>query len=190
MLKKKTNYEVEAVARCLTDRATGGAGAVAYTTFMSGGVLNSNDHYIPNHAVCEVKVTLSQEDVNINDTTCIEDKPVILGANNVRINQGIGIDLREGVTAFDGDGMPIKYTVEPSEIDKCELGIHTVIYTAKDNYGNTVTVTRLVEICPIANPTIIGATEMVVSPNEEFNPLEGVSAVDGNGNEIAVEVKE
>lgn len=196
--KKKTKYDVETITGCLTDNATNEAGAVAFQTFKTEEVEISNDYHIPFPAICAVKVKISTEEYEIEDETCVTDEPVppipgqpqIIGADNTTINQGIGIDLREGVSAIDGNGNPIAFTVEPSEIDACDVGVHEVIYTATDSQGQTVTVIRKITINQITAPTISGNTDMVVAPNEEFDPLEGVTATDGNGNPVEVEVKE
>lgn len=112
--------------------------------------------------------------------------PIINGANDVTINQGVGIDLTEGVTATV-DGNPIEFTVNPTELDACDVGEHTVTYTATSGV-KTTTVERIVTIEQVADPTISGLTELTVEVNEEFDPLDGVSAVDGNGNEVEVTV--
>lgn len=114
--------------------------------------------------------------------------PVISGADNVSVKQGVGIDLKDGVTATL-DGEEIEYTVEPSEIDKCELGEIEITYAATGN-GKTTTVTRKVTVTAISNPTINGLDELTVEVGEEFDPLEGVTAKDGNGNDVEVEVVE
>lgn len=191
--KKKLYYRTTTKTKCLEDVAIDKAGGQAALTFKAEDKIKSNDYIIPFHAICFQKVKFTHGEEQIDDETCVIDepgKPRIIGADDVEINQGIGIDLREGVIAVDSEGNPIDFTVEPSEIDKCDVGVHTVIYTATDREGNTTTVIRNIGICQVANPTISGATDIVVAPNEEFNPLDGVTAVDGNGNEVEVELKE
>lgn len=198
MIKKKTNYDVETKAKCLDDTATGQAGAVAFQTFRAEDVEVSNDYNIPYHAICSIKVKTTTEEVEYDDPTCIGDEPdppqpgdpYIEGADNTTIPQGTDFDPNEGVKAYDGHGDEIPFTVEPSELDTCEVGVHELVYTATDSQGKTVTVIRKVTITAIPNPTIDGITDIVVAPDEEFNPLDGVTAVDGNGNPIPVEVKE
>ena len=131
--------------------------------------------------------------------------PRFVGIEDVTINQGIGIDLTEGVYAYDGNGNEIEYTVTPDSIDMCDVGEHTVIYRAMaegkkfapwfcskqrglagDLLCNRVALRkdRTVTIEQIDPPRIEGLDTVKISPNVEFDPTEGVTAIDGNGNEI------
>ena len=144
-----------------------------------------------------MNVILTQDVILIDDETCegaepvppIPLKPKIHGAISKTIRQGEGIDLREGVYAVDGYGRPIDYTVEPATLDECDVGVHEVYYSATA-HGKTTVVIRKITIRKVADPTIYGNTDIVVAPNEEFDPLDGLTAVDQNGNDVEVEVKE
>lgn len=107
------------------------------------------------------------------------------GLSNKTIKQGNDFDLLDGVKAFDENGNEIPFSVSPNEVDKCEVGVQEFTYTAKG-----LKAVRKITVEHIANPTISGLTELTVTVNEEFDPLVGVSAVDGNGNVIAVTVEE
>lgn len=124
----------------------------------------------------------------VERTIIVEGNVTITGANDVTINQGIGIDLTNGVSATGVSGQSIPFTVDPESIEKCDVGEHEVTYTATDS-GITETVTRKVTITAIDDPTISGLTDLTVNVGEEFDPLEGVTAKDGNGNDVAVEVE-
>lgn len=107
------------------------------------------------------------------------------GTDDVTINQGVEIDLTEGVKAMDAEGNVIPFTVSPTTIAKCDVGEHTVTYTSARG-----TETRTVTIEEVEDPTISGAEEsMTETLGVEFDPLEGVSALDGNGNAITVTVE-
>lgn len=131
--------------------------------------------------------------------------PRFVGIEDVTLNQGIGIDLTEGVYAYDGNGNEIPYTVTPDSIDMCDVGEHTVIYRAMaegkkfapwfcskqrglagDLLCSRVALRkdRTVTIEQIDPPRIEGLDTVKISPNVEFDPTEGVTAIDGNGNEI------
>lgn len=190
---KTTTHQL--VDDTVTDSTESQAGTTAYKTFMREDTEISNDKYIPFRAIDHVKVAHNIIEQDIVDDTCNDGTeptppepgaPVINGANNVTINQGIGIDLRNGITATL-DGETIDYSVSPDTIEKCEVGEHIVTYTATGN-EKTTTVERKVTINQIANPTISGLSELTVDVGEEFDPLEGVSAVDGNGNPVEVEI--
>lgn len=190
--KKKTKFDVETIANCLTDNATEEAGAVAFQTFRNEDVEISNDYKIPFHAICAVKVKTTTEEFEVEDDTCVTDEPpvpgepYIEGADNTSIRQGTEFDLTEGVKAYDGDGNEIPFTVEPSEVDKCEVGQQTFTYSAEG-----VTKERVITVTQIANPTINGVTEPIeVVVDEEFDPLDGVTGEDGNGNEVEVAVEQ
>lgn len=191
MIKKKTNYEVTTKAKCLEDVD----GSTAFTTFKGEDKVYSNDYIFPFHAICEQKVKISTEEVEVDDPTCqngdvppvppTPGEPHIDGANNTSIPQGTDFDLTEGVTAYDGDGNEIPFTVTPQEVQKCEVGEQVFTYNA-----DGVTKNRTITVTQIANPTISGLSELTVDVGEEFDPLDGVSAVDGNGNEVEVTVEQ
>lgn len=130
------------------------------------------------------------------------------GVSDVTINQGIGIDLADGVHAYDGDGNEIEVVIDPNEIDKCDVGIHSVKYTAMGKGDSrrpvicgknaldigtacddltSIEAVRTVTIEQIDPPTISGIEDMEVADGTVFDPMDGVSAVDGNGNSVDVE---
>lgn len=191
----KNNLEVKTKTKQLEDIATGDKGITAYRTFLQKDEELSNDYIIPYHAIDHIVVKNTVTTETVDDDTCRSDaepptppgptKPEITGADDITINQGVGIDLTDGVKAYDGEGNEIPFAVNPTEIDKCDVGEHEVTYTA-----DGVEVTRKITITAISDPTITGLTDLIVEVNEEFDPLEGVTAKDGNGNDIDVEVVE
>lgn len=131
--------------------------------------------------------------------------PRFVGIEDVTINQGIGIDLTEGIHAYDGNGNEIPYTTTPDSIDMCDVGEHTVIYhanaegrkltpwfcsTLRGLVGGllcgkiTLRKERTVTIEQIDPPRIEGLSTIKIAPNVGFDPSEGVTAIDGNENEI------
>lgn len=135
--------------------------------------------------------------------------PYFEGLTDETIKQGSDFDLTEGVTAYDGNDEEIEYSTSPTnaEFDTCDVGSHVIQYHAGqpvdrflpniclgtdlavsipsycDNY-QSVTKERLIRIIQAANPTIYGIPHVTISPNTPFDPLNGVSAVDDNGNPI------
>lgn len=127
---------------------------------------------------------VSATDDNGNTLTVSYVPSAFSGIDDVTINQGVGIDLREGVHAVDTEGNILTYTVNPSTIAKCDVGTHTVTYTS-----SRATETRTVTISAIADPTISGAdSALAETVGVDFDPLDGVTAVDGNGNTVTVTV--
>lgn len=107
------------------------------------------------------------------------------GVMNASVNQGVGFNLTNGVTAKQYDGTEVPFTVTPNTFAECQLGDQTFTYTA----NGVETATRTITVLPIADPTISGISETInVKKNEEFDPLDGVTAVDGNGNTVTVTV--
>ena len=108
------------------------------------------------------------------------------GVGDVSINQGNSFNPRSGVHAYDYQGNEIPFTVSPTTFSPCLVGVQTFNYTA----SGVESVTRTITVNPIANPTISGvpSTPLTVEVGETFDPLQGVTAVDGNGNAISVTV--
>ena len=108
------------------------------------------------------------------------------GLNNVTINQGTSFNPTSGVKAYDYNGNEVPFSVTPSTLDTCDVGTHTLTYEAQ----GLATATRTVTVNAIANPTISGvpSTTLEVEVGDTFDPLDGVTAVDGNGNTVVVTV--
>lgn len=107
------------------------------------------------------------------------DSPYFTGTVDTTIRQGTDFDLRAGVNAYDGDGMTIPFTVTPSEVEVCQLGVQSFVYEAEGAKD-----TRYITVVAVDNPTITGLTPLTVKAGEEFDPNEGVVATDGNGNTV------
>lgn len=110
--------------------------------------------------------------------------PYFTGLTNETINQGTTFDLLNGVHAYDADGNEVPFDVTPSAVASCQIGEQVFTYST-DGFSQDRTITVLA----IADPTISGISETIeVGKGEEFDPMDGVSAVDGNGGEVAVTV--
>lgn len=193
MIKKKEKFDVTTYTHQLTDNAVDDAGKEAYATFTREEIEVSNDNLIPFHATDRVVVKRTIEEVDVDDPTCqngdeptpTPGEPKIVGADNTSVKQGLGFDLMAGVKAYDADGNEIPFTVNPTELNKCDLGHQSFTYSAEG-----VTKERTITVTEIADPTISGLTPLEVEVGEEFDPLAGVSAVDGNGNAVTVTVEQ
>ena len=110
--------------------------------------------------------------------------PYFRGVTDATMRQGTTFDLSNGVHAYDAEGSEIPFTVSPSEVISCQLGDQEFTYSAED-----ITADRTITVTAIPNPIISGISETInVAPSEEFDPMDGVSAVDGNGNTVTVTV--
>ena len=136
--------------------------------------------------------------------------PYFEGLQDETIKQGSVFDLTEGVRAFDGDDQEITYTYSPTndEFDTCAVGSYTIQYHASqtadkmlpnmcipgglalttprycDDYEST-TAKRIIKIIRASNPQILGIPHVTIAKNATLDVLNGVSAVDDNGNPIA-----
>ena len=109
-----------------------------------------------------------------------------VGTESETITQGTDFDIHDGVHAINNRGEEVPYNVTPDEFDECEVGSFTYTYTA----NGVPTAVRTITVTAIADPTITGAdTTLTVEPGVAFDPLSGVSAVDGNGNSVEVTVE-
>lgn len=113
------------------------------------------------------------------------DMPYFKGVTDETINQGTTFDLLEGVQAFDPNGNEMPFDVTPSEVESCEVGAQVFTYTTEG-----LSKDRTITVVQVANPTISGVPSgsLTVEVGEAFEPLDGVTAVDGNGNTVAVTV--
>lgn len=108
------------------------------------------------------------------------------GIGNVTINQGTSFSPTDGVHAYDYQGNEVPFTATPSTVDTCDVGTTTLTYSA----SGLADATRTVTVNAISNPAIFGvpSTTLEVEVGDTFDPLDGVTAYDGNGNAVAVTV--
>lgn len=135
--------------------------------------------------------------------------PYFEGLTDETIKQGSDFDPTEGVKAYDGYDEEIEYTYSPQELDTCLVGSQVIQYRASqtsegdmlpnicipdglalalpsicDDYEST-TAERIIRIIKANDPTIYGIPQVTVARDAAFNVLDGVTAVDDNGNPIA-----
>lgn len=131
------------------------------------------------------------------------------GIDDVTINQGVGIDLEEGVAAYDGNGDSVPFTVSPATIDKCEVGEHVVTYSAVGEGlsmlpaiacrrrsvlhtpsvcrdGDTTIEERVITIEQADPPTIEDTSPVIIPTETDFDPMDNIIGTDDNGNPVEV----
>ena len=154
---------------------------------------------------CETPIpkVCGRQKVHMPTASC--DTIHFTGVDDAEINQGQDFDPTEGVHAYDGNGEEIPFTVEPSEVDECQVGEIELEYTAT-GVGKKLLpklcgspnlklpycgverkrLKRNLVIKGIAPPSIRGIERVCLDRETLFNPMDGVSAVDGNGNTLEI----
>ncbi len=117
-------------------------------------------------------------------------KPTIKHPKELVMVRGTEPDIRKGVSAWDFEEGDISASVVYPQVDLKNLpvGVHPIVYKVTDRDGNETSSTRMIHVISSAYPMIYGADdiEIKVSQVEGFEPLQGVSAKDDEGNEFPV----
>lgn len=69
------------------------------------------------------------------------EAPVISGAADINIYLGDSVSYRKNITVTDNSQVEPELTVDTSGVNLDEAGVYPVIYIARDNVGNTASVT-------------------------------------------------
>ena len=111
--------------------------------------------------------------------------PELSGIDDASTPQGQGFDPLEGVTAVDAVDGDVTDAIEvDGEVDTRVPDEYALVYRASDLAGNETEVRRTVTVTAV-EPTFLGVPDArTVVEGEEFDELEGVSAIDANGDEI------
>lgn len=121
-------------------------------------------------------------DAHGNPVTVTGELQLFTGLTYENLSQGQPFSLTDGVVALDANGSEIPYTVSPSTIDTCDVGDFVFTYTSARGSA-----TRNITVEAVVNPLIFGADEgLEETAGVAFDPLDGVTAEDGNGNQITV----
>ncbi|MDU5110672.1 MAG: DUF5011 domain-containing protein [Clostridium sp.] len=106
--------------------------------------------------------------------------PIILGVKDHVLKVGDKFEPKDGVTVEDED-KNIELQVE-SNVNTNIPGTYKVLYSATDSKGKNTKVQSKVEVNPkvtvINKAPIIYAEDKVIKLGEDFNPLDGVTAMD------------
>lgn len=124
-------------------------------------------------------------------------KPVsepIINAKNLSIKVNDKFDPKVGVTATDEENKDITCEIKVVEntVNPAHPGNYIVVYQITTSKGKTIAKRIDVkvegEVKPIGKP-IIGVTDRSIKVGAKFNPLEGISAKDGEGKDITGSLK-
>lgn len=131
-------------------------------------------------------------------TICVSvksnNKPVIHGVNNVKIEEGTTFDPMKGVTAHDKEDGDITKNIKVSgNVDENKQGKYELLYTVTDSDGNITTAKRTITVDPKLEETntmpVINVSDKVIKVGDKFDPLAGVSANDKDDEDITKNVK-
>lgn len=120
----------------------------------------------------------------LQDTT----PPSINGIKEITITVGDSISYKKGITVTDDFDDNVKLVVDNSEVDTSVPGDYTVIYKAKDKYGNEARVTTTLHVKAVVKKTpsiemteenvLIEADKILVSiTNDTMSQYEKIHAI-------------
>ena len=116
--------------------------------------------------------------------TVIKDEAPVINAEDKTITQGTTFEPLKDVTAEDKEeGKIEKIEVVKNDVKEKEIGEYEVTYKAVDSYKNETTKTITVTVVENQKP-VINAEDKTIYLNEEFDPLEGVTAEDPEDGKI------
>ena len=132
----------------------------------------------------EATDTYNQTTTETIKVTVIKDEAPVIVAEDKTITQGTKFDPLEDVTATDKEEGDIKkIEVVKNEVKENKTGKYEVTYKVVDSYKNETTKTITVTVVENQKP-VIHAEDKTIYLNEEFNPLEGVTAEDPEDGKI------
>ncbi|WP_163654586.1 glycosyl hydrolase family 18 protein [Listeria sp. PSOL-1] len=123
------------------------------------------------------------------DEEHVNSEPVLSGVQDKTIYINDGFDPLAGVTATDkedGD-LTSKIKVDGS-VNTKEAGVYTLVYTVSDSEGATAKATRKITVAKVGTPVISGTKDVTINVGDDFNPLTGVTAKDGKGQDITSKI--
>ncbi|PEC46381.1 immunoglobulin-like domain-containing protein [Bacillus sp. AFS096315] len=153
------------------------------------------DSMKPNNYTVTYSVTdLDGNVTTINRKITVIDaiKPIISGVEDTSIGINQPFNSLEGITARDNvDGDITKSIQVTGILDLNKKGVYKLTYTVIDSSGNTASILRTITVIDNVKPTITGIndTTLYMRFGDNFNPLEGVQAVDNVDGEITNAIK-
>ena len=116
--------------------------------------------------------------------TVLKDEAPVINAEDKTITQGTKFKPLDGVTAEDKEDGEIKdIEVVTNEVKENETGEYEVTYKVVDSFNNETKKTITVTVVENQKP-VINAQDKTIYLNEEFDPLEDVTAIDPEDGKI------
>ena len=116
--------------------------------------------------------------------TVLKDEAPIINAEDKTITQGTKFKPLDGVTAEDKEDGEIKeIEVVTNDVKENKIGEYEVTYKVVDSFNNETKKTITVTVVENQKP-VINAKDKTIYLNEEFDPLEDVTAIDPEDGKI------
>lgn len=104
-------------------------------------------------------------------TVLSNEKPVIIGANDIEIEFGSSFDVRKDVKAVDYEDLDLTdKIVVTGEVNTSVAETYEITYSVTDNDGNTTTIIRKVTVKGEEKPVIPEKPEIPVQPEGPVDP--------------------
>lgn len=138
-------------------------------------------------------VTYKVKGTNNNEVTMpikitVVAKDAIITAGNRSIQLGQSFDPLKEVKAEDQDGyqtdLTAKINVKQNNVDVNRAGKYKIIYTVIGSNGKTVE--KEIEVTVTAKDATIIVTDKTVYKGDTFDPMQAVTAIDGDGNDTNI----
>lgn len=116
--------------------------------------------------------------------TVLKDEAPVINAEDKTITQGTKFKPLDGITAEDKEDGEIKeIEVVTNEVKENKTGEYEVTYKVVDSFNNETKKTITVTVVENQKP-VINAKDKTIYLNEEFDPLEDVTAIDPEDGKI------
>lgn len=116
--------------------------------------------------------------------TVLKDEAPVINAEDKTITQGTKFKPLDGVTAEDKEDGEIKeIEVVTNDVKENKIGEYEVTYKVVDSFNNETKKTITVTVVENQKP-VINAKDKTIYLNEEFDPLEDVTAIDPEDGKI------
>lgn len=103
------------------------------------------------------------EYTTVMKVTLDDTPPRFYGITKLTAYEGDTVSYRKGVSAIDDSDGKVGFSVDTSRVKTSVVGTYTVVYTATDRDGNTVSETTTLEILPITEEAAYARADEVLA---------------------------
>ncbi|WP_327444093.1 immunoglobulin-like domain-containing protein [Clostridium tarantellae] len=120
-----------------------------------------------------------------NITVKSNNKPTILGLEDITIKLGDDFDKVANVIAYDEEDGEITHSIQiEGNVDINNIGTYNLVYKIIDSDGNEVSKNRTITVRSNAKPEIKGVDGIVIKVGDNFHPMNGVTAIDNEDGDL------